>query len=544
MAIAFIMLLAGVSEAGQYKLKPSTPTFKNPSGGTIQYTDVNTAYTGDSGSWGASRQYDTAFVDCDGTITTVWEWVPDKIPGTSTDDDLDTPPEWVIVHEQGEASYSGWYFLSGMGLGDCDNDLGFEVDETLAPWYMQGEEPTLIGYTFSGIAKGTRYKKQAGGAEITVTCSPFAGVAVIDGMCSAKVSYGVQIINPKVEVLGATDFTTPARAIKFITGQNIGATLSLQRSLGNQLYEEQHLGILQNSHSWTIPEWDPFKSYTYGSIGKRHNHSADDLKLVTLEFYSNANGSGQVTCSFKVTQPTGVKFEGGLPDATAKSKQIESVRPDFVEWHIADGTVTGFFPDLFSFFTDGNADYGQHWYDVEYSLSGGFGQVGQGAFCQLITPERHVFGTVSSTSPPIDFVLLNPNTGQGANGIQARDHVFPYAVGPAPLWTISGKGEAGDNPSQPTSVPNQNLNWTKSTAHDTFEAWAMYKPPQKGDRTTTWIPMAKYTWQWRGTATNTANGWNLTGTTPSGLTSPRVTTNIHPEWDAVLASPFTSWGVP
>lgn len=274
MAVAFLMLLAGIAEAGQYKLKPATqsPVFKNPSGGTIQYTNVTTTYTGGSGSWGASRQYDFSFVDAQGTITTVWEWVPDKIPGTQTDDSLDTPPEWVIVHEQSEASYSGWCFLSGMWIGACDNDLGFEVAETVEEMYTQGEEPGLSGYTFSGIAKGTRYKKRAGGAEISVTCNPFAAVAVVDGMCSAKVNYGVQIINPKIEVVGVTDFTTPARAIKFITGQNIGATVSLQRSTGNQLYEEQHLGILQNSHVGRSRNGIPSRTMFTGNTLERNTN--------------------------------------------------------------------------------------------------------------------------------------------------------------------------------------------------------------------------------------------------------------------------------
>lgn len=129
---AIVLFLAVGSYAGQYQLKPATttPPFKNPDGGQIQYTNATLPYVGSSSAWGQSHQNDLNFVDCRGTITTVWVWVPDKIPGTQTDDPLDTPPEEVIVHEKCTASYSGWYFLSGLGDGDCDNGLGFDPVET------------------------------------------------------------------------------------------------------------------------------------------------------------------------------------------------------------------------------------------------------------------------------------------------------------------------------------------------------------------------------------------------------------------------------
>jgi hypothetical protein len=152
---AIVLFLAVGSYAGQYQLKPSTttPPFKNPDGGQIQYTNATLPYVGSSSAWGQSHQNDLNFVDCRGTITTVWVWVPDKIPGSQTDDPLDTPPEEVIVHERCTASYSGWYFLSGLGDGDCDNGLGFDPVETFEPFYMWGEELVLLGYSSAGSPK-------------------------------------------------------------------------------------------------------------------------------------------------------------------------------------------------------------------------------------------------------------------------------------------------------------------------------------------------------------------------------------------------------
>lgn len=539
MAVAFLMLLAGIAEAGQYKLKPATqsPVFKNPSGGTIQYTNVTTTYTGGSGSWGASRQYDFSFVDAQGTITTVWEWVPDKIPGTQTDDSLDTPPEWVIVHEQSEASYSGWCFLSGMWIGACDNDLGFEVAETVEEMYTQGEEPGLSGYTFSGIAKGTRYKKRAGGAEISVTCNPFAAVAVVDGMCSAKVNYGVQIINPKIEVVGVTDFTTPARAIKFITGQNIGATVSLQRSTGNQLYEEQHLGILQNSHRWTIPEWDSFKNYVYGEyLGKKYELAATDKEQAMLEFYSNKNGSGKLSCAFKVTEPAGAILEVDLPDLTAKSRTIESVRPDPDGWDVATGSIflSG---GYLCMGPGGGSAEGQQWTNVGISIPGGFPQQGTGGFCQLITADRRLYRTLTTQGVQAgaytDFIK-NPH-----NGLEGLDDGYPYPPPHGGTWSLPNKGTGHDSPSQPLSWSpgdNYTLQWYKSTATDSFKTWAMFRPPSQGSRATTWIPIQSYIWTWSAVA-ELQGSWTITSQTVPTPSQPDEDFD-HPEWTRFSPSPF------
>ena len=540
---AIVLFLAVGSYAGQYQLKPATttPPFKNPDGGQIQYTNATLPYVGSSSAWGQSHQNDLNFVDCRGTITTVWVWVPDKIPGTQTDDPLDTPPEEVIVHEKCTASYSGWYFLSGLGDGDCDNGLGFDPVETFEPFYMWGEEPVLLGYTFSGVSQGTRYKKRAGGAELIVECSPFGSAFIADGMCSASVNYGVQIISPKVTLYGVTDFTSP-RAIKFITGQNIGATVSLVPSSGTSPYEEHPLGILANSHDWSIPSWDPFKNYVYGtSLGKLYDHTAADKKLATLEFYSNRAGSGQLICAFKVTQPPGARFEGGLPDIAAKSKPIESVRPEGDGWDVRTGSI--FISGGYFWMGPGNGfPEGQNWTNVGITIPGGFPQEGTGAFCQLIKADRHLYRTLTAQG---DFAKAFTHFIKSPyNALEALDAGFPYPHGGT--WSLPNKGTGHDSPAQPLSWnpgDNYTLQWIKSTATDSFKTWAMFRPPSKDGRATTWIPIHSYTWNWSAVAEFLSGNWSLTSQSDPVPSEPDEDFD-HPEWTRFSPSPFGFIGVP
>lgn len=506
------------------------PPYKNPRGGTISHSNGTTPYIGHSGAWGESRQNDFSFVDCHGAITTDWVWVPDKILGTQIDDPLDEPPAEIIVHEQCEASYSGWFFLGGLADGDCDNGLGFVPEEHFDPWYMPSEEgDVLIGYTFSGLAKGTRYKKQAGSGEFSVTCSPLAWTAIQLGMCSGKVNYGIQIINPKVNLLGVEDalFVSP-RAIKFITGQNVGATISLVRSQGNQLYEQQPLGIA-GGYQWTIPSWDPFKNYIYGSIGDRIELADSDKQQSTLAFYSNLEGSGKVTCAFNVTQPTAARMEGGLPGVTTESKVVESVRPAFDHWEVRDGEVAlETASNRFIFRANTTATSGQQWLDARFSLPAPFQQVGQGCFCQLITADRTLTRSITpqgiANGAPTDF----SNVFQGQ---QAVDTGYPYQFGTT--WSLPSNGSGLDNPFQPLTLPrNYTESWLTSFANDTFETWAMYRPPSKDGRDTTWIPMAQYSWKWGGTATWNNGQWSFVQSA-SGFNGQPLGNTDHPEWTAV-----------
>ena len=84
----------------------------------------------------------------------------------------------------------------------------------------------LMGWYFGGEVTGTRYTKIPGDLSITLECTPDARVQVTSGTCGASVEYRSGIVVPRVDLSGTTRFYEP-HAIKFLTGQNIRATVSL-----------------------------------------------------------------------------------------------------------------------------------------------------------------------------------------------------------------------------------------------------------------------------------------------------------------------------
>jgi hypothetical protein len=86
-------------------------------------------------------------------------------------------------------------------------------------------------------------------------------------------------------------------------------------------------------------------------------------------------------------------------------------------------------------------------------------------------------------------------------------------------------------------------NWYEANANDSFKVWAMFKPPSVQSQPTTWIPMAKYTWQWSGAAEKQGGTWVLTAS-GGGNDGQPVDSKEHPEWTTFSPSPFNLWGVP
>ena len=536
--------------AGSYQLK-SGPGIKNPSGGTITTSVGTVPYIG-----GGAVGSDEYIVHCQGVISTVYEWVPRRLanpnPAALSDADpsndtipdaLDTPPENVIAIESCKATYSGYYLLPfGLGEGECNNGLGFtattyNIPITLSNEGLEGEPPlpgTIIGYSFGGTSEGILYTKRAGGATITLTCSPVAKAQGFMGGFGASVIYSSSILVPSVSLAGTTRFFAPD-AIKLITGQ--GVTASLTSSGGGLVtaagpLEGGGLSVNSSSQVWSLSGAgvDPFKNFTSGSIGQRIDHSAADFKGSKFDFFTNKGGSTKVVCSFKYNLPTGAKFAGGLPDFEAKSKEFESVRPQFVGWEVNNGSVT-LGATKFAFGGDADSTNGQQWYDVIINLAAPFGNVGQGSFCQLITATRDVWRTTA----PVHFVK-SPH-----NGVEAIDMNMPYPYGP--VWNITGKGSGVDTPEQPLYLDPVSA-WYRSKADDSFQTWAMYRPPALGNQPTTYIPIARYTWAWNGEAsrtfnnnTNAFNPWQLISSGGGMMGAPEEWF-FHPSWNKTSRSPF------
>lgn len=501
-------------------------------------------------------------VTCDGSqdggVKTVCDWVPATIPNPDPlaleDSDpnndfildvLDVPPLEVIVEEKCSAKYDGFYFVGGSGSGSCDNDLGFEEATGWEPVYIYSdpdsgsEEQELIGFSYWGESKGTLYTKMAGTATIELIREPDARTQVSMGSCFASVWYSSRIYVPKIATLGVERFASPSHSLRFITGQKVTASLSL--AAGGPTPVGDVPVIDQTSYDWSFEAetFDPFKNFTWSNNnGDKVDLLTSDYKQSTLGFYTVKDGTSKVLCSFKVTLPSGSLSAGGLPNISAESKPIISVRPEYINWTLQSGTVF-LYNNAIWCGPGGGSPEGQDWSNVEFRLPAPYQQVGQGSFCLLITPTRDLYRYVVPPGGYTHFIK------DGPQGVQALDKNFPYNVGNNYLWTISGKGAGHDSPSNPLTLSAANTDyWYQSTADDSFETWAMYKPPSHASQPTVWIPMAKYTWDWSGDATRSSatSAWSLTKQDPNP-SSPGVN-YVHPEWNLFSWSPFNFHGIP
>lgn len=518
----------------------------------IRYTGVESAYGGWYGSYGASHSMEPNFITCEGTITSVWDWNPDLIefPANSGEfipDPLDTPPEWVVVAEYCIAKYSAYHFIPGSMSGTCDNGLGFSMTRTYDELYMYPPDgdPHLIGWVEWGESKGTRYKKVAGQETITLTCTPGVSVQVNNGMCFAEVRYGVSIMVPRVELLGTTRFLNP-HAVKFLPGQRIRATIGMPNPYGLP----PALAVDPESYRWSLSNdgVEAFKDYVTGTyLGKKYPLLDHDKRQSVFNFYTNKNGETQVVCDFKFVLPGGARFEGGLPDFQVKSKAIHSVRPEYVDSEVVPNTnATGGVilrePDDFIFF---DPLEGQEWKDVQFSVPLPFSQVGEGRFVQLITADRNIYRTVTNPLARTRFrniVWSSPILWLYGTGQEALDTSFPPPQALAPDWNLPDKGRLIDSPSQKLFISSLNYtaHWFKATAIDSFQTWALYKPPQKDGQPTVWIPIVRYKWTWGGVAERIpypSGQWILSSFSGQVTQQPAPTSDF-PEWERLSNSPI------
>lgn len=279
---------------------------------------------------------------------------------------------------------------------------------------------------------------------------------------------------------------------------------------------------------------DEFKSYEYTSArGQKNLLGPGDRDDPTFSFYTVKNGTPTVLCDVKYVLPPDSKWAGGLPNFRAKSWPVGSVRPDYVLTSPVDGLaqlhppVT---PDKLLCGPGQATIHGQEWPEItiEVPAASGFGQVGQGCVVQLVTSERHIYRNVPPPPPP----PAQPYVSQFEFKVTgALDNSFPYPYG-VTLWSLPNKGLFIDSPFEwLTFDPNDGggTDWHLLTVADSFETWAMYKPPQVGSQGTTWIPIAKYTWNWSGTADKQSGAWQLTAYSHPTHSAP-AQNFMHPTW--------------
>ena len=494
--------LCAQSFAGHYEI--DTSLSKNPYGGTIHWDWVHQNYSAYSGTWSSYGAHNDGsdYVECEGTITTVWKWVPDKIPGTQTDDPMDVPPAEVISKEYCRASAEAWSFI-GIAFADSDNGL------TFAP--VAGGD----GFHYWSTTEGTLYTKRQGGQTITLTCTPDA-FSFSDASigATASVTYASSILVPQVSLVGCTDFYDP-RSRKFLTGQRITGSVT-----------PAGLDVDPTSYSWSIVAaggpLGEFKDYV---PGQKFTLSTTDKDDPEFSFYTVKKGTATVKCNLKYVLPANSKFAGGLPDFQAKSWQVESVRPKANGGDVAT-TAVYLYSDRFGLVSP--AQDGIKWPDVEITDLSPFPDEGQGCFAQLVTTSRHIYRNTSGNYPSHWMFERNG----------ALDYSFPYPFGSG-VWILPSKGQFVDSPWQPLSLnltDGGGNDWYSSTANDSFKTWVMFKPPSKDGQPTVWIPLHRLEWSWDGAAAKQSGIWSLTSSSVNADTP--LEDFFHPEWTQVVLPPI------
>lgn len=361
--------------------------------------------------------------------------------------------------------------------------------------------------------------------------------------------YEARIIVPRVHLTGTTRFENfdPPR-IQFLTGQQIKAEVQFVAPPGNIPQHLANPGIA--TRRWSIgysegeqENWGEFKDYlvSHSSVNP-HLSTGQKVFLMGLGdrsgqlFYFYTNNSepaaipGKVKCA-AILAPPGPeqRYAGGLPSILVESLVVSSVKPLMPPGQPVLGQAT-IFNDYLMF-----AGPGILWPNINIQVPD-FGQVGEGAICQLITADRHVYRTVIDPNLPDAFSHF---IKQYWNGVESLDIDLPYPFDGS--WNLAqGHGNYQDSPGNPLSLNYPNtLQWTKSTAHDTFKTWVMYRPPQNNNLGHVWIPIAKFEWNWKAEANWSGTAW-VVQPQGSSVTNPEPT-SLHPTWakKTIYHFPFT-----
>lgn len=517
LSVAFV----STSYAGEYVLKSLA---KNPSGGTVFWDGNSSAYFSSYGGYGENRLFEETG-SCSGTVTAVFVWQKQKIPNPANpsqliDDILDLPPSEVIVEKYCKAE--AFSYTGGIGLAAASVDLGF------------GEGPVSQSqFENASVAdEKTYFSKAAGGGEVTVTMSPQAQ-AIAAGYWIFNVNGYVQVVGrfkihaPSVTADGVTRFFSPD-CEKFLTGQQIKGILNVGVGLG------------ATQHEWSVTNdvVQTFRSYeTSRAKGEFKQLEQGDRDDAQFSFFTNKNGSTKISCKFQPVFPNGSLVDPGLSELTVESREIESVRPQLAfEGRAYFGEVAPYTyegrPSFAFVGTDGFIN-GMTWRDVAYTVPSPFASSGpasgSGCFIQLISADRYF----KRNSPLAEF-------GRATNGW--LDSEFPYN------YYIPG---IAPNPGIIYDTPKQLLNllfpspvgtiWADfATAEDSFESWAMYKPPSIGGRPVVWIPMAYMSWYWQGEANRVSGDYPKSAMSGDGdsISGPLEEQDRFPKWTSYLPSPF------
>lgn len=298
-----------------------------------------------------------------------------------------------------------------------------------------------------------------------------------------------------------------------------------------------------STYSWSVDNdatVKVFKSYTHTSgLGKKYLHSRTDKEQQTYPFFTVKKGTITVKCDITfAAPPEGVKYAAGMSPFTAESWPVDSARPELTKGDVTSGYVALWpspaTPTGFIFGPNPPTQNGQDWSGVTYTIPSPFAQAGQGCFVQLITANRNMY----RYAPPNHYTHFTYQTAA------SLDTAYPYPFGTG-LWNLPGSGQFIDSPAVSWDWDpgdGGGHDWYSASANDSFQVWAMFQPPSQDGQPTTWIPMARYTWSWNGSASKVGGQWAL-ASSGSNVVKPDEFFE-HPEWNTFSPSPFNLHGVP
>jgi hypothetical protein len=167
-------------------------------------------------------------------------------------------------------------------------------------------------------------------------------------------------------------------------------------------------------------------------------------------------------------------------------------------------------------------------FESSVNVPNGFAD-GEFAFVQIVSPNLVDTGT--------DQIPVTHEYVSRANGKTGLDTEFPYSMVPTfgfpdpkkPRPTWWGKAVTQDSPgsSFTTFVGNVPTEMDSVSRDDKFEMYLMFKP---AGQNSSWVPLKKLEWWWKGKAIKDAFGWTIQKGSNTQGSSPALNVSDHPQW--------------
>ena len=394
--------------------------------------------------------------------------------------------------------------------GTCNNGL---VPAVALVQTTSGDGSAQHPYSTTGTADSntTRYKTIAGGATVTLTCTPEAKAAGNNGT-GVTVSYTAAISPVTISLTGQNLTTDQA-----LCGQQITASLICPSAT----VTGYHWAVAGN----LIKTYNP--SFGSGQVVALSS-DAGDFNGSHLYFYDvNNNDNATATCYANITLP-----DGTAQVVSATSPTVTFLKPTAI-WTVKEGYIQPFTASQYPGYTlfglaaepSSAATYpeGEDWYPVDIMMPSGFSPAGQCGFTQLATPDR---------------TFTRAGTTTGGPKPQGLDNTFGFGS-----WKLPGQGNSGDNPSILTSsATNSGLTVNdQNYASDKFTTYLMYMPPAVGSQGTIWVSLQSYNWSATTTIAWNGSQWKIvpamsSPNSPSAATVKGSPVDTLPTWNAIYVN--------